>query len=437
MIKKQLIFAIPLIILLVFVALFGENIPHQDDLCVVDMFEKYHSDKLTADRLFRPHNQHLMPIPNLLFLWLGLISDFNLKWYLFASVIMHTIGYVFLMLIAAKLFDFKFHDPPYWMIVLPVLHFNLVQFTIFLFGFNLSYIMPLTFFYASLYCAISIGEHSKNSIIMFSLSVIFIIMGAFSSAMGYFAVPAIFMVLLFKKQSRSYLIPLVLISLVLFYYIANVQYIASTSANFNLYEFQEFIFQLMGFPVYNLSIAYYSGIFTVLLLLYILYFIIKNKLFSKNIIFISMIIYCLMVLLVIAYGRHNMDGAYSLSLRYNAYKIPIYIAIFFIIISLIRSKSLKLQVIPVRIIVIFSFMICTISSIVVYSIGGPSWEYHKQKYGCILLNADSLSEEQLKIVFPDKNQLMRTIKIMKKYKLSIYSDDFNKERLKCHEKEYK
>jgi len=437
MLKKNIIFALPLITLIVFVAIFSENVPHQDDICNVDMFEKYHENTLTIDRLFKPHNQHLMPLANLIFLVLGLFSGFNIIWYLYASILIHTIGYVFILLLATKSIGYNFFDPPYWMLIIPVLHFNLVQFTIFVFGFNLSYILPLTCFYGALFFADNVNSNRKGSIKSFILSMIFIILGIFSSAMGYLSLLAVFILLIFKKDAKYYLMSFIIFTFFVLLYVINLVNSDTYLIVLDINKFQKFFFELLGFPVYNQNIAYFSGIFTFTLIIILIYVTKTMEFIKSNIVFLAIASYSFFVLLFIAYGRHNHELSLSINIRYNAYLIPLYISSILILISIFKQKSKELFKVIQKVSVVIAFIVFIISSLVVFYKGGPSWNKIMREYACILINSDDKNDNELKQVFPNKEQLLDNIRVMKKYNLSLFSEKYYIERFNCYDRENK
>lgn len=434
--KKYAVCAIPLMLLVLFIALYGRNVPHMDDIAIIDMFEKYHSGTLTAERFFRPHNQHVMPVPNLIFLGAGLMSDFNLKCYLYISAAFLAVGFIFLIMILSRVFKFSIKDPPWWVVIVSLLHFSLIQYSIFLFGFNLSYILPLVFFYGAILFAMKLNAYDTKNVFLFILTILFMAAGMFSSAMGYFAIPAILLILLFNRNSRSYIYPLLIISGLLLSYILSIDYRVQESSGFDIVKFQEFFFQLTGLPVYMETPAYISGIISVVVFVYLIYLTFKHGQFKENIIFISIILYCTFILLSIAYGRHNHEEGFALAIRYNAYKIPLYISFFLIFINLFRNKKLNIRQRSVKIIYFLVIIFYISTTAVVFYRAGPNWVKTKEKYACIILNYEKMTDEQLEIVYPRKRPLIYSIKIMKKYELSVFSNNFCKTWLNCDEVEY-
>jgi hypothetical protein len=433
LVKKYIVISIPVILVLVMITIFGRNVPHMDEMVPIDLVDNYHNNDLTFKRFFAVYNQHIMPLPNMIFLGVGLLFDYNILFLSYLIVIFHTLSFIFLLLIISKEYGLNFKDPPWWVSILSMLHFSLIQYTIFMFGFNISYILPLFFFYASLYFAICISGYNIKGIAYFLLVILLLIMGILSSAMGFFALPAILLVLIFRREIKFYSIPFILFSILIIYIIMILNNPIKETIDFDIVKFNEFFFTLIGLPFHIKLPAYYSGFLSLFVFIFLLYLVIKKKRFKSNLALISIITFCSLILLSIVYGRHNYPSADYLSFRYNAYKIPIYISLIIIFFDLIKNKAIFIKRIPQKTIIIITFSFYLFTSFYVFYRSAPKWAKEKEEYACIILNADIMPKEQLRRVYPNERNLKKIISIMKKYELNVFSKHYDTRELNCNE----
>jgi hypothetical protein len=69
--------AVPALLLLLYIRVYGVNGPEWDHLNSAEIFDRWDTGTFTAEYLFRPHNEHRKAVPRLVILGLGLATRFN------------------------------------------------------------------------------------------------------------------------------------------------------------------------------------------------------------------------------------------------------------------------------------------------------------------------------------------------------------------------
>ena len=89
--------AIPIIFLIVLVCKYATNVPYWDQWDITYLFEKFYKSELTFSDFWRQHNEHRLVFSKLLFLGLGLLSKFDVRWEIATSIILSIV--IFLLII--------------------------------------------------------------------------------------------------------------------------------------------------------------------------------------------------------------------------------------------------------------------------------------------------------------------------------------------------
>lgn len=88
-----LIYLIPFVVLILFIANFSVNVPYWDQWELVDFFEKIDLGKANFQDFFAQHNEHRLFFPKLIIATLAFLSKWNIKYELCLSIFLVSITF--------------------------------------------------------------------------------------------------------------------------------------------------------------------------------------------------------------------------------------------------------------------------------------------------------------------------------------------------------
>ena len=138
-----LIYSLPIIFLIIFIAIFGVNFPFMDEWALVDIVEKTTSNTITFQDFFAQHNEHRIFFPRLIFIVFLLIFGWNTKYMMYFSVFLAILSFFYLYKIATYKHKIKSpvglnHLPN---ILMCFLLFSLIQQENWLWGFQIAWFL--------------------------------------------------------------------------------------------------------------------------------------------------------------------------------------------------------------------------------------------------------------------------------------------------------
>jgi hypothetical protein len=142
-----LISAIPLAFLVGCIAKYSVNIPYWDQWDVVPLFDHYYSHALSFQDVWRQHNEHRLVLPNLIFLGLGLLTHFNVRFEMALAVVIALLSYALIVRHACKAEEAHGLQPSfrYFWAILSVYLFSLGQWENWLWGFQIQWFLVVCF----------------------------------------------------------------------------------------------------------------------------------------------------------------------------------------------------------------------------------------------------------------------------------------------------
>ena len=176
-----LIYLLPFVVLLWFVATFSVNVPYWDEWELVDIFEKVSTGKASFGDFFAQHNEHRIVFPELIMVFFAFISKWNIGYEVYFSFFLAIITFFALY----KLSSLKVENELSNSVVLTniltcFLIFSLVQYENWLWGFQLAWLLINT----CLAIAVLLIALSNNSPKRFYFAAIPCFIASFSLAHG-------------------------------------------------------------------------------------------------------------------------------------------------------------------------------------------------------------------------------------------------------------
>ena len=176
-----LIYLIPVIVLIGFIAKFSVNVPLLDDWNLVDTFYKKYESSITLKDLFAQHNEHRIFFPRLIFIPLAFFSDWNVKYGQYCNVLL---TFITLFSIARLALGQTEHSNKFWVHVAnfltSALLFSVFQTDTWVLSFQLTWLLINT----CIAIAVFFASTSPLTIASFSAATFFCLVASFSSAHG-------------------------------------------------------------------------------------------------------------------------------------------------------------------------------------------------------------------------------------------------------------
>ena len=127
--KAILLASIPVLIVVIYMIVFGLNIPFLDQWAVVDLLEKQQQGPLSTSDLFAQHNEHRPFFPRLIWLTLSSLTQYNINAQLWLNLTIALGTFVFFVSRAMKTWmQLKIAVSPWLMPLMSLLYFNLGQY---------------------------------------------------------------------------------------------------------------------------------------------------------------------------------------------------------------------------------------------------------------------------------------------------------------------
>lgn len=138
-----LLYLIPILIVLWFVASFSVNVPIGDEWALVPILEKAYTGQASFNDFFAQHNEHRIFFPKIIFLALASISKWNIEYEQYFSIFLAIVTFGLIYKLSAEQVGNQGQDV-YWHLanlLTCVLIFSLVQHENWLWGFQLSWFL--------------------------------------------------------------------------------------------------------------------------------------------------------------------------------------------------------------------------------------------------------------------------------------------------------
>ena len=337
---------------------YAVNIPLWDQWDIVYLFEKYHKNALSFYDFWKQHNEHRIVFPKLIFLGLGLLTNYNVIIEMMVSFFFAVLIYTIIVWhIYRNRVSLKIESSYRWIwIVLSYFIFSLSQWENWLWGFQLQWYLNTL---AVVLGAFILSNYPVRFYSLFLLSLCGIIATfSLSSGLLYWIIILCFLMIYRIRISKEFSVRLIyywiiLFSMVIFFYFYDYKKPAwHPSLLFFLKDpkqFLDFFFTYLGNPLsssrHSIQIFGYFCTF-----LYILFFLKQlsascNRLELHSTFFFLIVgLYSILTALITALGRSGIGVSHATSSRYISISILIWISLFSLIFSYKLSRTVNLTI---------------------------------------------------------------------------------------------
>jgi hypothetical protein len=424
---------LPAIVDFFFIKTHGVNVCFWDQWSMVPLFDKLYTGHLTIMDLFTQHNEHRIFFPQLVMLLIGVITKYNniaemyLSWVLLCLIASLLLRFYVCTFGATKRAMIKF-IPVVWLI------FSLRQWENLLWGYQIQFFMVVLFFILSLYLLAT----SQNSIIRFAASVLSGIICTFSLANGLLVWPIGLIQILWswraqgnesRRVYRNRLYIWCVIGMLAFvaYFIGYTQPSYHPSLVFSLqnpFSAISFFFVCIGSP---LAVDEYTaaGIGILLLVLYIYVIIYKtakkeSSFSSSSLLLFSLILFALFSTLLLVVGRGGFGIGQATASRYTTLTTLGIVGVYLSILQ-IGNYCEKLR----QILLGLTISLIALGIVVSYShaiiVDGRGIQDYRIKAANYLVNFETQSDDNLKLLFSDTQVVRQEAEILRKYQLNVFN----------------
>lgn len=132
---------LPIVILIIFVANFGENVPYWDQWNVVGLFEKISTGTASFGDFFTQNNEHRLAFPLLIIVPLAFISKWDVRYELYTSIFLAAITFLVIYKLSSIHRKNGHNKLDYLTFLTSLLIFSLAQYQNWLWGFQLAWFL--------------------------------------------------------------------------------------------------------------------------------------------------------------------------------------------------------------------------------------------------------------------------------------------------------
>lgn len=359
---------LPAIVVGIYIALFGLNIPFLDQWAVVPLLQQKQQGLLSLSALFAQHNEHRPFFPRLIWLTLAGFTCYNVNVELWLNLLLSGGTFAFFVNRTIKMWkQLGVSFPPLLIPLMSLLVFNLGQFESWLQGFQTVMFLAMACVIIGLFV---LGENSRWR--NFFFAVILGVIANYSAANGLIYWPIGLMVILATTSQKTRVFKTLLwfvfsaISIGVFF----IGWVSGSQFNFrylfsHLLEFCLWVLNFLGAPIMNVGdVAWFFGLISVGLYVIVIGYVVRNLLKADQwkalVPHFAVVLFLLLTGLSIAFGRIEMGMTQSTVSRYLTMTVW-YWAVLLALLPLLNIKSLYQRIF---------YSLITISLVLLMVIGG-------------------------------------------------------------------
>jgi hypothetical protein len=197
-----LVAILPIALLVRLIGEYGVNVPYGDDWSLIPLYAKWNDHQLTFADLFRPHNEHRIFFPKLIYLAFAHLTHWNLRAEMFFSVLLCCVTSAGIYVLLRRTVPGTRKQVLLWALI-NLLIFAPPQAENWLWGFQLQVFIPTVCLVASLVALGSRLRPGAKFVVAFLLATV----STFSFGGGILLWPAIGLCLALQQENRRWLIP--------------------------------------------------------------------------------------------------------------------------------------------------------------------------------------------------------------------------------------
>lgn len=189
-----LLIFLPGLAALAFIARFSVNCLFRDEWDLVPYLEDFYAHRLTVARLFEQHNEHRIFFPRMIFLYLGTLTGYDTRVFMYLSWATLVVGMLCLALMHVRLFG-KSTRALAGLVPVAMLQFHLRQSENLLWGWQLQIVLCVELFIVSV--VLLCRENASQGAFLGALACLAV--GTFSFSSGLLAWPSLLMLLAYQR----------------------------------------------------------------------------------------------------------------------------------------------------------------------------------------------------------------------------------------------
>lgn len=357
--NRLLLLLMPFLLAFLYVAVFGVNVLYWDEWALVRLFEKASMHTLSFNDFFVQHGEHRIFFPRIIFLVIAKLTHYNSRVGMFVVLGLITIPGILYYLKAKTQFGFTAKTSPWWFVLLLFFVFNLAQYQNLLWGFQLSFVMPLTFSMLAFYLIDYVYTQKQVTNIVnagwFILAIFSAVVASFSSAPGLIVWPVgAFLLMLYSIKAPRQLMYFVSWCFVgiaswIFYFNDYIKPDAHPSLLQHPIAFLEYFCAVVGgllptffhyhFPVLAAIVGVVAGLCILGVGIFTLFKVIKQRETKKYAFWLAVGGYSITVLALISFGRSGFGISHACISRYVTYSIPLIVAIIVLFFNVVKGSE--------------------------------------------------------------------------------------------------
>ena len=398
-----LLYLIPILLVLWFVASFSVNVPIGDEWALVTILEKVYTGQATFNDFFAQHNEHRILFPKIIFLTLASISKWNIEYEQYFSIFLASVTFGLIYKLSSEQVGNQGQDI-YWHlanILTCMLIFSLVQHENWLWGFQLSWFLINVCVIVTIFLINSTSLVNWSVQKRISLSALSCFIASFSLAHGVLAWLAVIPSVASIPGSSRQKIRNILIWLVLFIASVAIYLIGYHKPSYHPSTFfflkhpliaATYFFNFLGSSLARSSnLAIVTGIIIFFLFLVLIFYFIRNyNLISQASPWLSLGLFAILFSLLTTVGRAGFGIEQANASRYTTTSL-------FLVVSIIQLWRLYLCYAPdmgkasflreksYKIFSAILAVIFTINSLQIIHIGEKTWKQKQNSKICLEL----------------------------------------------------
>lgn len=305
---------------------YGVNVVQLDEFSCVDLF----NDKVDFwSYLLKPNNEHVIPLGKLEYYLIGSLTSMNSKALMYVNVLTLWIPYFFLVrkiemksgfvaIIVVLLFYLAFFSPIAWQ--------NL------LWGFQLLFLSAYSFAVLAMLMCDEFLRTNKIRYLFIASCCCFV--ASFNSSHGILSWVSIFIVMIYSKQYKKCLLPMLPMFFVVAFYLVilkGVVHATHGNGEMSVIDIFKFFLTFIASSIWSFMDKY--GWVIGGLLLVTLGCLMVFKKFYKNYLITTLTIFGLLIAASVTFGRWWFGVNYAYQSRYFQLQMPLYLALFIIVLN--------------------------------------------------------------------------------------------------------
>ncbi len=441
-ISKNILFTVgslaaclPIIFAFFYVDEFGVNVVARDSWAVVRLFDLLHSGNFSAAHLWSQHGDHRIPVAWIAMLSLGMSTDFNSVYEMYATLFCFLLITVALFVALKESVRVSFYLLPIVFVPISFMMFSLRQHFNMLLGFQLVFALVWMFSILAL-VLLHFNHRGRFGAFAFPTALGITILASFSSAQGLFVWPIGFLQLLIaplerpKKARLLGIWSLVGVMVWIVYFIGyekNPNRPSLLYSLFNPVAGAEYFMTLLGSALFwERTPALIGGLLVSVIVITTLMLLYRRREWISHSLWLALLLFSILTLLSITAGRADyIPGA--LQSKYATFSILTVVSAYVILIKLaIEGRSFAVNGLLGGLLLLIAA-----STLISYANGvdtGEATKAERERAASIIVDYEQYSNSFLARVNkrPNMPDIKPRIRVLDKLEYNIFAEETSK-----------